>query len=83
MYNKYISSKYNILNQITCMYKYQISTCFVIFFIYYAYKHKEWTGKTIYLDFSSIFGEFFWDFCRVIEKESKKTDEKGRVRAGI
>ena len=36
-------------------------------------KTKEWTGKTIYLDFSSIFG--------VIEKESKKTDEKGRVRA--
>ena len=47
-----------------------------------ALKCKEWTGKTIYLDFSSIFGDFFLK-SRVIEKESKKTDEKGRVRAGI
>ena len=23
---------------------------------------KEWTGKTIYLDFSSIFGDFFLKF---------------------
>ena len=45
---------------------------------------KEWTRKTIYLDFSSIFGDFFLKKkSRVIEKDSKKTDEKGRVRAGV
>ena len=25
---------------------------------------KEWTGKTIYLNFSSIFGDFFWNFLK-------------------
>ena len=34
---------------------------------------------------SSFFGDFCLKFfgSRVIEKKSKKTDEKGRVRAGI
>ena len=44
---------------------------------------KEWPKKNLnYFNFSSFFG----DFClktRVIGKESKKTDEKGRERACI
>ena len=45
---------------------------------------KEWTGKRFLFNFSSIFGDFFWDFLEQSNrKESKKTDEKGRVRAGM
>ena len=31
-------------------------------FVNIAGRGKEWTGKTIYLDFSSIFGDFFLKF---------------------
>ena len=31
-------------------------------FFWTAPSYKEWTGKTIFLDFSSIFGDFFLKF---------------------
>ena len=32
---------------------------------------KEWTGKTIYLNFSSIFGDFFLKFFEVMKKSQE------------
>ena len=39
---------------------------------------KEWTGKTIYLNFSSIFGDFFWIFFFTINQSNRKRVKENR-----
>ena len=36
-----------------------------------ACSYKEWPGKTIYFNFDSIFGDFFFEIFRVIQKRKE------------
>ena len=43
---------------------------------------KEWTGKMIYFNFSSIFGDFFFFKSRVIKK-SQELNRKLKTMKGL
>ena len=40
---------------------------------------KEWTGKMIYFNFSSIFGDFFVEILKQSNKKESRVEQKAKI----